>query len=282
MGNILDLHNVTKIFGKGSTEILAVDNVDLELKKGEIVLIMGPSGSGKTTLLSIAGALLKPTKGKIFLNGEEITNLSERKLPIIRRKRIGFIFQAFNLLENLTALENVEIAMQLAKIKSKEAKSRAKELLLSVGLGERLNHKPSELSGGEKQRVAIARALANNPDIILVDEPTGNLDSKAGHDILMYIFKIAKDKGKAVLIVSHDLRIIDVADRVLWLEDGKLSMRKKDEEPEVRDLVCGMHIKKREAGWVSYYKGIDYYFDSSDCKNKFDKDPEKYIQKSDK
>ncbi len=279
MENILDLYNVTKVFGKDRTEILAVDNVDLELKKGEIVLIMGPSGSGKTTLLSMAGSLLQPTKGKIFLQGEEITNLSERKLPFVRRKKIGFIFQSFNLLENLTALENVEIALELAKIKSKEAKDKAKKLLQSVGLGERLNHKPSELSGGEKQRVAIARALANDPDIILADEPTGNLDTKAGHDILMYIFKIAKDKGKAVLIVSHDLRIMDVADRVLWLEDGKLSQRKKEEESEVRDLVCGMHIKKREAGWVSYYQGIDYYFDSSDCKNKFDENPENYVNK---
>src|SRR3990170_1880579 len=180
----LQVTHVTKRYGAGATEVTAVRNVSLSVSPGEIVLIMGPSGSGKTTLLSLMGALLKPTEGTIRLNGQLLSSLEEDLLPDIRLRRFGFVFQDFNLLSALTALENVAIVAELAGVKSREARRKAAQLLTELGLRERLNFLPEKLSGGEKQRVAIARALINEPSLILADEPTANLDSKIGHEIM--------------------------------------------------------------------------------------------------
>ncbi|MBI2830363.1 MAG: ABC transporter ATP-binding protein, partial [Chloroflexi bacterium] len=190
--------------------------------KGEIVLIMGPSGSGKTTLLTIAGGLLRPTSGLVKVEGEDISRLPDATLSSLRREKIGFVFQSFNLLGALTALENVLVALNLAGQKDNAALAKAKKLLTDFGLGNRLHFRPDKLSGGEKQRVSIARALANDPDLILADEPTANLDSQRGHEVMELLRDVAKKQGKTVVIVSHDQRIMDIADRVMWLEDGKL------------------------------------------------------------
>jgi putative ABC transport system ATP-binding protein len=265
---ILDIKNVTKTYGAGRTAVKAVNNVSLKIKSGEVVLIQGPSGSGKTTLLSMAGGLLKPTSGKIKIKNREITALYEREMPDIRLEHIGFVFQAFNLLSALTAQENVAVVFNIAGVKGDEANEKSIDILAKLGLEKRLNHKPAELSGGEQQRVAIGRALALDPDIILADEPTGNLDSKTGHEVISLLCKIACNQGKSVLIASHDERIKDIADRIILLEDGRI---KREEKVELkhRDPVCGMKISK--ADYVLEYRGKTYYFCSKDCKKKFQK-----------
>lgn len=224
MDNILELHNVSKIYGRGRTAVKANSNLNLQVKTGEIVLIMGPSGSGKTTLLSVAGLLLHPSEGQIIINGQDVTNLNQRQMAALRLHALGFIFQAYNLLGALNARENVEVVMNLAGMKGAKARQRAIELLTLLGLEHRLNHKPADLSGGEKQRVAIARALANNPPLILADEPTGNLDSKTGQEVMeLLCCGLGRDQGRAIVIVTHDHRLRQIADRVLWLEDGQLN-----------------------------------------------------------
>jgi putative ABC transport system ATP-binding protein len=228
MNTVLELENVSKIYGRGHTAVKAVDNVSLQVKPGEIVLIMGPSGSGKTTLLSMAGLLMHPTDGHLWMNGQEVTQFNERQLPALRLHNIGFVFQAYNLLAALTALENVEVVMNMAGIKGKAARTRAIELLAMLGLEHRLDHLPADLSGGEKQRVALARALANNPPLILADEPTGNLDSKIGREVMELLCSgVGREQGRAIVIVTHDHRLRDIADRIMWLEDGKLSEKEK-------------------------------------------------------
>ncbi len=219
---VLELCGVSKVYGSGHTAVKAMQGVDLKVEKGEIVLIMGPSGSGKTTLLSMAGALLRPTEGDIFINGKKITDLGERELPRIRIENIGFVFQAFNLLSNLTALENVMVPMKLVGRRDRLGLERAQNLLSDLGLKERLNHLPKDLSGGEQQRVAIARALANQPKMILADEPTGNLDSKTGRQVIDLLCRIACEQERTVVMVGHDERIKDIAHRVLWMEDGRI------------------------------------------------------------
>ncbi len=220
----LDLRNVSKVYGTGHTAVRAVDGVDLQVTLGEIVLIMGPSGGGKTTLLSMAGLLLRPSGGEVWIGGKEASRLNERHLPALRLRTVGFVFQSYNLLGALTARENVEVVMNLAGVRGKAARQRAIELLEMLGLGHRLNHVPADLSGGERQRVAIARALANAPPLILADEPTGNLDSKTGREVMeLLCCGLGRDQGRAIVIVTHDHRLRDIADRVLWLEDGRLS-----------------------------------------------------------
>lgn len=261
---LLEMKGVSKIYGEGEAAVRAVNAVDLEVQEGEIVLIMGPSGSGKTTLLSMAGALLKPTSGYIVLNGIRITDLSENQLPKIRRDTIGFIFQSFNLFGNLTAFENVAIAAMIAKKHSwNHIKKRTDALLKQTGLTHRRDALPANLSGGEKQRVAIARALINDSKIILADEPTANLDSKKGHDILTQLSSIAKEEKRSVVIVSHDSRIRDFADRILWLEDGTFRELGK----MVTDPVCGMSIEKGDIHLTRH--GKTYYFCSNGCKKEF-------------
>jgi putative ABC transport system ATP-binding protein len=260
----LQISHVTKRYGSGSTEVTAVRDVSLMVRPGEIVLIMGPSGSGKTTLLSMLGALLKPTEGTIQLNGTAIHALAENKLPDIRLKQFGFVFQDFNLLSALTAVENVAIVAELAGKKSRQARKMATALLTELGLGERLNFLPEKLSGGEKQRVAIARALVNDPRLILADEPTANLDSKIGHDIMRLLRQIAKEQGRSVVIVSHDQRIKDIADRILWLEDGEF----KETVTMAVDPVCGMSVE-RERAVSAEMNGQTYYFCAQGCRDEF-------------
>lgn len=185
------LDAVTKIYGKGRLAVKALDNVSFTVKRGEFLVVMGPSGSGKTTLLNIMGLLDKPTSGKVFFLGKDISRLDDAEASKIRAKHVGFVFQTFNLIPWLTALENVEIALAISGHPFYKRKKRAKELLKAVGLGNRLHHKPTELSGGEQQRVAIARALANNPDVILADEPTGNLDSKSGNVVIKMLKELS-------------------------------------------------------------------------------------------
>ncbi len=260
----LSIDNVSKRYGSGSTEVTAVRNVSLAVNPGEVVLIMGPSGSGKTTLLSMLGALLKPTEGEIYLNGTTISSLAENRLPDIRLKQFGFIFQDFNLLSALSALENVAIVSELAGVKSSLARKKAASLLTELGLGERLNFLPEKLSGGEKQRVAIARALINDPTLILADEPTANLDSKIGHEIMRLLRRIAKEQGRSVVIVSHDQRIKDIADRVLWLEDGEF----KETVTMAIDPVCGMSVE-REKAFNLEVGGMSYYFCAKGCRDEY-------------
>lgn len=263
-GETLQIAHVTKRYGSGATEVTAVRDVSLTVSPGEVVLIMGPSGSGKTTLLSMLGALLKPTEGTIQLNGTTLSALAENHLPDIRLKQFGFIFQDFNLLSALTALENVAIVAELAGSKSREARRKAASILNELGLGERLNFLPEKLSGGEKQRVAIARALINNPTLILADEPTANLDSKIGHEIMRLLRRIAKEQGRSVIIVSHDQRIKDIADRVLWLEDGEFKVT----VTMAIDPVCGMSVEREEA-LSAEWEGQNYYFCAQGCRDEF-------------
>ena len=226
--------SITKIFGKGHTQVKAVDEVSLTVQPGEIILIMGPSGSGKTTLITILGGLLSPTKGSVTINHEDITKLKENKLPVFRLHNIGFIFQSFNLLSALTAIENSAVPLIAKGIPRHKALETAGEYLIKLGLAERLNNKPADLSGGEKQRVAVARALITNPSIILADEPTANLDSKNGREVMLKLCSVSCEENKSVIIVSHDSRIKDIAHKVLWIEDGKLIR----EEPGNHKNVC--------------------------------------------
>ncbi len=220
MGAIM-VKKVSKVYHIGKTSIKALDDVTLEVREGEILSVMGPSGSGKSTLLHLIGALDKPTSGEIIEFGVNITRMSERELAKFRRKNIGFVFQFFYLVPTLTALENV--MLPLLPIKPKGLKEKAKSLLEEVGLGDRIYHKPGELSGGEQQRVAIARALINDPKIVIADEPTGNLDSKTGKKIVGLLKKIANKKRKILIIATHDLEVAKETDRIILLKDGRIS-----------------------------------------------------------
>jgi putative ABC transport system ATP-binding protein len=209
-------------FQSGQQLLRILTRLDWEIPRGSIQLLMGPSGSGKTTLLSILAGLLSPSAGKVYLLGEDITKMSRSKLARFRLHNIGFIFQDFNLFPALTAAENVELALNLKGIKGRMARHQARQLLEHVGLGDKAKQKPRDLSGGQKQRVAIARALAGHPQLIMADEPTASLDSQNGHAVMELLRQLAKEEGCTVLIVSHDPRIVDVADRVAYLEDGVL------------------------------------------------------------
>lgn len=219
-GLLVDIRGLSKTFGEGETRVDAVRGVDLELARGEIVLVMGPSGSGKTTLLSMLGGLLRPSAGEIRVDGIDIAALPEHKLPPFRASRFGFIFQDFNLLTALSARENVEVALNLAGTRGERAHVRARELLTALGLEDRLDFRVHQLSGGERQRVAIARAIANRPQLVFADEPTANLDSGKGAETMRLLRRLAREERTTVVIVSHDQRLREVADRVLWLEDG--------------------------------------------------------------
>ncbi|MEM2459085.1 MAG: ABC transporter ATP-binding protein, partial [Candidatus Bathyarchaeia archaeon] len=188
--------------------------------EGEFLAVLGPSGSGKSTLLHLIGCLDRPDEGEIILDGKNVLRLSDDELAELRLKRIGFIFQFFNLLPRLTALENVELPLMLARVPEREAREKAKKLLELVGLGGRLNHRPSELSGGEQQRVAIARALVNDPKLVLADEPTGNLDTKSGWDIVNLMRKLNEEMNQTFIVVTHDQKVAEVADRIIYLRDG--------------------------------------------------------------
>jgi putative ABC transport system ATP-binding protein len=222
-GPPLALRNVTKAYGSGPNAVHAVRGVSFEVQPGEILAIVGPSGSGKTTLLSIAGCLLRPTSGQVFVLGDEVTALGQLRLSAFRLHHIGFIFQSFNLMPALSARENIEIALNLAGVQATAAHERADLLLEMLDLSHRARQRPPDLSGGEQQRLAVARALANKPDIILADEPTANLDSHAGHRV-MELMRSAVEAGEAkgLVVVTHDTRILDLSHRVLLMEDGLL------------------------------------------------------------
>ena len=219
---ILQLDGVSKIYRSGEFEVKALDDVTFHVHGGEIVAVMGPSGSGKTTLLTIAGALLRPSVGRVHVCGIDVSDMSEGELAGMRRSKVGFIYQSFNLLEALSALENVMIVSQNHGHDKQTAGARAKDLLEMFGLGHRMHALPKKLSDGEKQRVAIARALAKDPELLLADEPTANLDSKRGHEVMELLRQKAMELHKGVVVVSHDNRIRQFADRVVWLEDGRL------------------------------------------------------------
>jgi putative ABC transport system ATP-binding protein len=258
------VEHITKRYGAGATEVTAVRDVSLAVAPGEVVLIMGPSGSGKTTLLLMLGALLKPTEGEIRLNGVVLSALPEQRLPDIRLRQFGFVFQDFNLLSALTALENVAIVAELAGMPRSAARAKAVALLSELGLGERLRFLPEKLSGGEKQRVAIARALINDPALILADEPTANLDSKIGREIMRLLQRIAREQHRSVVIVSHDQRIKEIADRVLWLEDGQF----KAMVEMATDPVCGMTVEREKAISAELH-GQTFFFCSRGCRDEF-------------
>jgi putative ABC transport system ATP-binding protein len=220
---VLRLEGVSKTFGDGPSAVEAVADASLTVDPGELVLLMGPSGAGKSTLLQLCGALLRPSRGKIWLAGAEVTALDERQLPPIRLAKLGFVFQAFQLLANLNALENVRLVLEAAGKNRADADQRARDLLADLGLEDRIRAKPATLSGGQKQRVAVARALANDPPLILADEPTGNLDSKTGAAVMRLLETAVRERGKSVLCATHDQRVKEVADRIVWIEDGHLS-----------------------------------------------------------
>jgi putative ABC transport system ATP-binding protein len=220
--SILTAEGVTKSFREGRESVPVLRGISFAMRPGEVVAMEGPSGSGKTTLLSILGCILTPTSGRVVVDGTEIDAQRPERLPEIRRRSIGFVFQQYNLFPALTALENVEYALAIKGFNAGKIHAQAKDTLLRVGLGDRLRYLPRDLSGGQKQRVAIARALAGRPRILLADEPTANLDSAVGRDILQLFRNLAKDEGRALLIVTHDPQVREVADRVVQIRDGRL------------------------------------------------------------
>ncbi|MGE1106775.1 ABC transporter ATP-binding protein [Bacillus wiedmannii] len=222
MTSLLKLDKVSKVYGEGNTEVTALHPMSLDVKAGEFIGIVGPSGSGKSTLLSIAGALLSPSKGDIYIREQNITKLSEKEMTDIRLKKIGFIFQFANLVPYLNVKEQLLYIAKLKKENKQDSEKRADHLLAAVGLGERKSHYPNQLSGGEKQRVAIARAFMNNPDLILADEPTASLDSKRAREVVEMMKREVKESQKAAIMITHDERMLDVCDRILTLRDGKL------------------------------------------------------------
>lgn len=220
---VVRTRDVHKIYLMGKVEVHALRGVTLDIKRGEYISIMGPSGSGKSTLFNMIGGLDKPTSGSVYINEVDLAQLDAYELAWLRCRTIGYIFQTFNLIPVMTALENVTLPMIFAGVPEDERRDRGMELLKRVGLAERWNHKPFELSGGQQQRVAIARALANDPAIILADEPTGNLDLKTGKEIIELLKELNQEKGVTIISATHDLKMIDVSDRVIWIRDGQIA-----------------------------------------------------------
>ena len=230
MSELIRITDLNKIYDSGAVQVHALKNINLTIEKGEFVAIMGHSGSGKSTLMNILGCLDRPSNGQYLLDGIDISQQSNDELSDIRNQKIGFVFQAFNLIPRTSALKNVELPMVYAKVAGKARLARAKMLLDKVGLGARIDHMPNELSGGQKQRVAIARALANEPPILLADEPTGNLDSASTVEIMELFTQLNKEEGVTVIIVTHEDDVAAFTDRVLWFEDGQLVSDRKVEK----------------------------------------------------
>jgi putative ABC transport system ATP-binding protein len=222
MENVLELKDVWKIYDLGKIKLEVLKGVSFYIKKGDFVVVLGPSGSGKSTLLNMMSCLDVPTKGQVFLDGRDISVFSEDELAIVRGEKIGFVFQQFNLLPQLTAIQNVVLPTIFRGVSLQEKTERAKEILSSVGLSDRLNHKPSELSGGEKQRVAISRALINDPEIIVADEPTGNVDSKTGAHIMELLENLNKKEGRTVVVVTHDAGLEKFSNKIIRIRDGEI------------------------------------------------------------
>lgn len=221
MGTVVEGKALTKRFGEGEAGVIAVDSVDISIQEGELLMLMGDSGCGKTTLISLLGCILTPNGGELWIDGKQIKH-PDQDLSLIRREKIGFVFQLFHLLPYLTALENVMVAMDLAGQKSDQAENRAQELLTQVGLGDRLGHRPSQLSGGEKQRVSFARALANNPKIVFADEPTANLDSRQSENLMSLVRELRQEHRTTIAIVTHHEGLKKDADRIVQMKDGRI------------------------------------------------------------
>lgn len=220
--SLISATNLKKVYGSGDTAVTALDGVSLQVDPGEFVAIMGPSGCGKSTLMHLLGGLDRPTSGSVMIDGHNLSDLSDAKLTELRRRRVGFIFQFFNLIPVLDALENAALPITLDGVRGTEARERAADWLRKVGLDDRLDHRPDQLSGGQQQRVAVARALVADPALILADEPTGNLDTRASEEIATLLRQVANDWGRAVVIVTHDPRIAAYADRIIFLKDGAI------------------------------------------------------------
>ena len=227
MKPLIELKNVWKTYLLGETNVHALQGINLVVREGEFIAIQGPSGSGKSTAMNLIGCLDIPTRGHIFLDGHDISKLSESDLAQIRGRKIGFVFQKFNLIETLTALENVTLPMTFQGIPAHQRTKRAQVLLTQFGLGDRMDHRPNQLSGGQQQRVAIARSLATDPPVILADEPTGNLDSTTGKEVMTFLRELNQKHGKTVVLVTHDDVLAHVADRITFLKDGKIVQSKK-------------------------------------------------------
>ena len=274
-GSTLRVRGLTKVYGHGPTEVAAVRDVDLDVAAGEVLLVMGPSGSGKTTLLLMLGALLRPTAGSITVTKRDGTTVDvaaepEKALPSLRARTFGFIFQDYALLDALTAIENIAVAANLAGTTGTTATDRALALLERVGLAHRAGARPLQLSGGEQQRVAVARALANDPPVLLADEPTANLDASRGRDLARLLRQLADDDQRCVVIVSHDDRLREVADRVLWLEDGRF----KTITAMPIDPVCRMPVEP--TGPHLSWAGRTWWFCSPGCRSEFASDPDHF------
>jgi putative ABC transport system ATP-binding protein len=229
-GSIVRVTDVTKVFKLGKIDVQALKGIDLEIVKGDYISIMGPSGSGKSTLFNMIGGLDKPTTGKVFIDEVDIAQLDAYELAWLRCRKIGYIFQTFNIIQVMTALENVTLPMVFAGLNNDAAVDKGMELLDLVGLGDRFSHKPFELSGGQQQRVAVARALANDPAIILADEPTGNLDLTTGEEIISLLKRLSQDRGVTVISATHDFKMLNVSDRVIWIRDGRVDKIENREE----------------------------------------------------
>jgi len=243
----ISVRELTKQYAEGAAGTLALRGIDLDVHAGELLMLMGPSGSGKTTLLSIMGCILTATSGSVRIAGREVMGLREKELPSIRLEHIGFVFQGFNLFPTLTAGENVELMLDLKGVPAVKAKKRAAELLEQVGLGGKYGSFPSDLSGGQKQRVAIARALAGDPRIILADEPTAALDSHTGQTVMEMMSELAHQRGRAVVIVTHDSRVVKFADRIVRIEDGAVAA---PESSDIPPALLGTDMPQTAAGLV--------------------------------
>ncbi len=229
-GSIVRVTNVTKTFKLGKIDVQALKGVDLQISKGDYISIMGPSGSGKSTLFNMIGGLDKPSSGKVFIDEVDIAQLDAYELAWLRCRKIGYIFQTFNIIQVMTALENVTLPMVFAGLNNDTAVEKGMQLLDLVGLGDRFSHKPFELSGGQQQRVAVARALANDPAIILADEPTGNLDLTTGEEIISLLKSLSQERGVTVISATHDFKMLNVSDRVIWIRDGRVDKIENREE----------------------------------------------------
>ena len=228
--NVVRVTGVTKVFKLGKIDVTALKGIDLAIAKGDYISIMGPSGSGKSTLFNMIGGLDKPTTGKVFIDEVDIAQLDAYELAWLRCRKIGYIFQTFNIIQVMTALENVTIPMVFAGMNNDAAVEKGMKLLDLVGLGDRFSHKPFELSGGQQQRVAVARALANDPAIILADEPTGNLDLTTGEEIIALLKRLSQERGVTVISATHDFKMLNVSDRVIWIRDGRVDKIEDREE----------------------------------------------------
>jgi putative ABC transport system ATP-binding protein len=239
---VITVSDLRKIYQMGTQEVHALRGVNMTIRRGEAVAIMGPSGSGKSTLMNILGCLDQPTSGKYYLDGADVSNMQDDALAAVRNQRVGFVFQSFNLLARTSALENVQLPLIYAGASQRMRRQRAEEVLRAVGLGERMHHLPNELSGGQQQRVAIARALVNNPSIILADEPTGNLDSRSGREVMAILQRLNREQGITVILVTHDGNIGRYANRILHIFDGVVS-----KEETVKDPIDATIIEQDDA-----------------------------------